>query len=317
MNIIFFGSAHFALPSIKMLLDTGHVIPCVVTQPDKKKGRGLCETKTVIKEFAERYGVEVYQPDTINTPLAIDLFEKIKPDLFVVIAYGQILSQRLLNIPVIMPLNVHGSILPFYRGAAPINWAIINGESETGVTLMKMAAKMDSGPVITQKKININSDDTFLTLEEKLSLLAAKALANTLDLINKNSYDLIPQDEGKATFAPKLSKKDGLIDWNKPAVNIHNLIRGCLGWPNAFTYYDSKLFKIYKSAVIEPVFSEFAAQPGEIIKVSKEGIIVAASEGYVVIEELQIEGKRRMKVKEFISGHKIQYGEVLGKMKNS
>lgn len=313
MKIIFFGSAHFALPAIKALLETGHVIPCVVTQPDKKKGRGLCPAKTVIKEFAEKYRITVYQPDKINTPESIDLFEKIKPDLFVVIAYGQILSKRLLDIPVIMPLNVHGSILPFYRGAAPINWAVINGERETGVTVIKMAAKMDSGPVITQKKIDINPEDTFLTLEEKLSLLAARALAETLDLISKNNYDLIPQDESKATFARKLSKKDGLIDWNKPAVNIHNLVRGCLSFPDTFTYYDNKLLKINKSAVIEPVFRQFAAAPGEIIKVSKEGIIVAAKEGYLLVSELQLEGKRRMRVEEFIAGHKIAPGIILGK----
>ncbi len=312
MNIIFFGSAHFALPSIKVLLDTGHTISCVVTQPDKKKGRGLCVAKTVIKEFAEGRGIKIYQPAKINTPASIDLFEKIKPDLFVVIAYGQILSQRLLNIPLIMPLNVHGSILPFYRGAAPINWAIINGERETGVTVMKMAAKMDSGPVITQKKININTEDTFLTLEEKLSLLAAKALADTLDLICKNNYDLAPQDESKTTFAPKLSKKDGLIDWNKPAVNIHKLIRGCQGFPDTFTYYDHKLLKIYQAVVLEPIFRQFATQPGEIIKVSKAGIIVAAKEGYLLVSELQLEGKRRMKAEEFIAGHKIAPGAILG-----
>ncbi len=312
MNIIFFGSARFALPSIKVLLDTGHTISCVVTQPDKKKGRGLCVAKTVIKEFAEKYGFKVYQPDKINTAEAVDLFEGIKPDLFVVIAYGQILSQRLLNIPLIMPLNVHGSILPFYRGAAPINWAVINGEKETGITLMKMAAKMDSGPVITQEKINIDPEDTFLTLEEKLSLLAAKALADTLALISKNNYDLTPQDESKATFAPKLSKNNGLIDWNSPAVNIHNLIRGCLGFPGTFTYYGDKLLKIYKSAVIDAVFREFAAKPGEIIKVSKEGVIVAAKHGYLLVSELQLEGKRRMQVEEFIAGHKIAPGEILG-----
>lgn len=313
MNIIFFGSAHFALPSIKVLLDKGHVVSCVVTQPDKKKGRGLCRAKTVIKEFAEQNGIKVYQPDNINTPLSIDLLEKNSPDLFVVIAYGQILSERLLNIPAIMPLNVHGSILPFYRGAAPINWAIINGEKETGVTLMKMAVKMDAGPVITQEKINIDPLDTFLTLEEKLSLLAAKVLADTLDLIGKKKYDLIPQDESKATFAPKLSKKDGWIDWDKPAVNIHNLIRGCLNFPGTFTYYDDKLLKIYKSAVIEPIFSQLSGQPGEIIKVSKEGMIVAAKEGCVLVRELQLEGKRRMNVEEFIAGHKITPGIILGK----
>lgn len=313
MNIIFFGSAHFALPSIKVLLDSGHVIPCVVTQPDKCKGRGLLAAKTVIKEFAENRGIKVYQPGKINTPEAIDLFEKIKPDLFVVIAYGQILSQRLLNIPLIMPLNVHGSILPFYRGAAPINWAVINGEAETGVSVMKMAAQMDAGPVLMQKKIKINPEDTALTLEEKLSLLAAKALTDTLDLIGKNNYELIPQDESKSTFAPKLSKKDGLIDWNKPALSINNLIRGCFGFPGAWTYYGNKLLKIHKSAVAAPAISQIASKPGEIIKVSKERIIVAAKEGCLLVSELQLEGKRRMKAEEFIAGHKIAPGEIFGK----
>lgn len=312
MTIIFFGSSHFGLPSLKALREGGHHILCVVTQPDRKKGRGLHISKTVIKEYAESAGLRVYQPDKVNGAEAIDLFLRLKPDLLVVIAYGQILSQRLLDIPAILPVNVHSSLLPAYRGAAPINWAIIKGEAETGVSIMKMAAAMDTGPVITQKKVNIGKEDTFITLENKLSVLAADVLMDCLDSIGKKDYKLTPQDESKATFAPKLTKNDGLIDWHKQACEIYNLIRGCLGWPDAFTYYRHKLLKIHAASIVASVSLQNPGKPGEIINVSKQGITVAAGKGAILIKELQIEGKRRMKVEEFITGHHINPGDVLG-----
>lgn len=313
MNIIFFGSSHFALPSLRALRDKGYTISCVVTQPDRNKGRGLHAAKTVIKEFAQGSGMRVYQPDSVNSPEALNLFTKFDPDLFVVIAYGQIFSQEILGIPKIMPLNMHSSLLPCYRGAAPINWAIINAETETGITAIKMVLKMDAGPVIAQKKINIDTQDTFLSVEERLSAAAACVLIDSLDLISGNRHNFTSQDETKATFAPKLTKENGLIDWNKPAINIYNLIRGCLSWPDAFTYYNKKLFKIHKAALIPAIAQQINQQPGEIIKVSKDGILVAAKEGHLLVTELQLEGKRKMNAEEFIAGHKIAPGTILGK----
>lgn len=313
MNIIFFGSSHFSLPSLRALRDKGYAVSCVVTQPDRNKGRGLHAAKTVIKEFAQGSGMQVYQPQSVNSPEAVNLFTKLNPDLFVVIAYGQIFSQEVLAIPKIMPLNMHGSLLPCYRGAAPINWAIINGERETGVTAIKMAVKMDAGPVIAQEKINIDTQDTFLSLEDRLSVAAAVVLIDSLDLISGNRHGFTAQDETKATFAPKLTKADGLIDWSKPASAIYNLIRGCLGWPDAFTYYNKKLFKIHKAELNPALAPQINQHAGEIIKVSKDGILVCAKDGYLLVKELQLEGKRKMRAEEFIAGHKIALGTILGK----
>lgn len=310
MNIIFFGSSHFALPSLKALVDAGQKISCIVTQPDRRKGRGMSIAKTTIKEFAEQRGIEVYQPEKINTSESAEFLKKFKPDLFVVIAYGQILSPQLLSIPVIMPVNVHGSILPLYRGAAPINWAIINGETQTGVTIIKMSEKMDAGPLLATRSEKIKREDDFISLEDKLSILAAPLLIETINSIANNNYKLTAQDEKKATFAPKLKKENGIIDWNKTAEEVYNLIRGLSGWPGAFTYYKTKLIKIIKAEIANSQRHNNCA-PGEIVAVSKEGIVAAVREGALLIKELQIEGKRKCSVGELIAGHKILPGERL------
>jgi len=315
MNIVFFGSSNFAVSSLNSLLTSGHKVSCVVTQPDRQKGRGLHLEGTIIKTIALESNLKVYQPYNINAPEAIRLLEGLNPDLFVVIAYGQILSPEILGIPKIFSVNIHASLLPKYRGAAPINWAIIKGEKTTGITVIRMTQGMDAGPIILQKAVDISASDTAITLGERLSQLAAQSLADALSAIEQNDYKLIPQDEKKAAPAPKLTKDDGQIDWNKPAQDIHNLIRGCIAWPGAFTYYNSKLLKIYDAEIIRLSDCQSVNIPGEIIKVSKEGIAVATRRDELLIKELQIEGKRRMKAEEFIRGHKIYSGEILGKNK--
>jgi len=310
MNIVFFGSANFAVPSFKSLLGSGHKVACVVTQPDRQKGRGLHLTETVIKQIAQEAGLKIHQPSRINLPQEIEILKKLNPDLFIVVAYGQILSQDLLDIPRIFSVNVHASLLPRYRGAAPINRALINGDKVTGITVIKMAKEMDAGPIILQKSLEINKDDTVITLEDKLSHLAAEALLSTLESVENRNYSLTAQDQGKVSLAPKLKKEDGLINWGKTAQEIYNLIRGCVNWPGAITYYKGKLLKLYKAKVLEFLSSGVLGSPGEIIQVSKGGIIVATGGGNLQIEELQLEGKRRMKVEEFIRGNKICVGEV-------
>jgi len=318
MNIVFFGSSNFAVAPLKALLALAstYKVSCVVTQPDKQKGRGLHFAGPIIKTVALESGLEIYQPDNVNNADSVKFLNGLNPDLFIVIAYGQILSQKILDIPKIIAINLHASLLPKLRGASPINWAIINGEKITGITAIKMTDRMDAGPIILQKEINIYDDDTALTLEDKLSDLAGTALLTAVSSVEANNYNLTPQDLKNASFAPKLKKKDGLIDWGKAAPEVHNLIRGCLGWPGAFTYYNGKLLKIYKAEISSKV-NEFASyKAGEIVNISREGIIVAAGVGNLIIEELQLEGKRRMKVEEFISGHKIRIGEKL-EIKNS
>ncbi|MFH1888797.1 MAG: methionyl-tRNA formyltransferase [Candidatus Omnitrophota bacterium] len=237
MKIVFFGSSNFAVPALKALFSRGYNVSCVVTQPDREKGRGLRSAGTAVKIIASESGARIYQPQNINTRDAVEFLKGLKPDLFVVIAYGQILSSSVLDIPGIFSINLHASLLPKYRGAAPVNWAVIKGEKITGVSVMKMVEKMDAGAVIQQKETSISDDDTAVTLEERLSEMAAQLLLDTLTSIESNNYNLTPQDESRVTFAPKLKKEDGRIKWDKAASDIHNLIRGCMGWPGAFTYY--------------------------------------------------------------------------------
>jgi len=311
MNIVFFGSSQFAVPALKALIKSGHKIPCVVTQPDRKKGRGLHLSTTEVKMVAEDASLKIYQPANINSPEAVNYLKSLLPDLFVVVAYGQILSQEVLDIPKIFSINIHASLLPKYRGAAPINRAIIRGEKNTGITIIKLVKEMDAGPIILQKSIDIEELDTAFNLEEKLAKMGAGLLPETLKAIENNKYELKAQDERGVSLAPKLKKEDARIDWEKPAREIYNLIRGCFLKPGAFTYYQGRLLKIYK-AETSPCVHSIAGAPGEIAQVSKDGLVVVTGEGNLTIKELQIEGKRRMTVEDFIAGHKIKIGERLG-----
>lgn len=312
MKIVFFGSSQFAVPSLEALISGGHKISCVVTQPDKQKGRGLQLGGTAVKNEAIKSKLLTYQPASINTDTSCDYLASLKADLFIVISYGQILSENILKQASQFAVNIHASILPKYRGAAPINWAIINGEKVTGVTAIKMTKEMDSGPVILKKEINIEDEDTATTLEKKLSILGSELIIEVLNLINLKKITLIPQAGQESSYAPKLKKDDGLILWDRPAQEINNLVRGCLDWPGAFTYCRGKLLKIYKSRIFSSgETSTYAC--GEIVRASKEGIIVSTTKDSLIIEELQLEGKRRMTAKDFLAGHKITTGEQLGK----
>jgi methionyl-tRNA formyltransferase len=313
VKIIFFGSSHFAVPSLEALLKSPYELCCVVTQPDKKKGRHLHLAATDVKNVAQRAGLDIFQPEDVNAPESLEYIAKFNPDLLVVIAYGQILSQRMLDIPKIFALNIHASLLPKYRGAAPINWAIIRGERTTGVTVIQLIRKMDAGPILMQKRTTISQDDDSLTLEDKLRSLGAELLLEALKEIQDRTYKLTVQDEKKVVMAPKLKKNDGCIDWNKPSGEILNLIRGSLPWPGAFTYYKGKLLKISKVKTGQLLTRETGAQAGIVLNTDKNGLEVMAGSGSILIKELQPESKNRMTAAEFISGHKIKAGETLGK----
>jgi methionyl-tRNA formyltransferase len=309
MKIIFFGSARFGDPSLKKLIEACYQIPLVVTQPDRFKGRGMKLGSTQIKELAEQARLKVFQPEDINSPEAINLLKKYQPDLFVIIAYGQKFSPEVLNIPSIMPINVHASLLPKYRGAAPINWAIINGDRLTGNTIMKVVPRMDAGPMILQSQITINPDDDALTLEEKLSEDSAVMLLKAVNLIESEKFELIPQDDSLSTMAPKLCTAVAKIDWYKPAEKIHNLVRGCVNWSSAFTKFNGKILKIYKTRLETVEAGPKESVPGQVLAVSQKGIIVATGNGCLSLQELQLEGKSRLTVGEFLSGNKIDPGE--------
>ena len=311
MRIVFFGSAHFAVPSLELLIKSPCEICAVVTQPDKKKGRHLHLGPTDIKSVAQKAGLEIFQPENINYPDSIKYLNSLSADLFVVIAYGQILSQAVLDIPKEFSINLHASLLPKYRGAAPINWAVINGEKTTGVSIIKLIRKMDAGPVLMYKEVPITKTDDSIILEDKLRKLGAELLIEALKSIKDKTYKLTEQDEKKVVLASKLRKDDGCIDWNKTTDEIYNKIRGCLPWPSAFTCYRGKLLKVYKAKAEQDLALPDSLKIGEAF-IDKNRVVVKTGNGVLAIEELQLESGKRMSVKDFIHGHKIKSGDIFG-----
>jgi len=313
MKIVFFGSAHFAVPALEALINSDYELCCIVTQPDKKKGRHLHLAGTDIKTLSEKSGLCILQPKDINSAESVKLLSSFNPDLFVIVAYGQILSQEVLDIPKIFPINIHASFLPKYRGAAPINWSIIRGDKSTGVSIIKVTRKMDSGPVILQREVVIKENDDSVMLEDSLRKIGSDLLMEALGQIKAKSFNLKVQDEKKVVLAPKLKKADGYIDWSRRPNEIHNLIRGTIPWPGSFTYFKNKLLKVYKSKSVQESRQQKTASFGEVLEVSKDEIIVACGNGALAIDELQLEGGKRMVAKDFIHGHKVKAGDSFGK----
>ena len=310
MNIVFFGSGRFAVKSLEALVSAGHNIALVVTQPDKPKGRRLNSLPTEVKIKARELALSIYQPQNPNSQEAVDYLQKFPADVFMVIAYGHILKNPLLGLPKLYPLNVHASLLPKYRGAAPISWAIINGEKETGISVIKMNELIDAGDMLLQKKLAIEQDDTAQTLEGKLAILAARATLEAIETIGKGSMKFIGQEVGQeASFAPKLEKNHGLINWNNDALNIVNQIRGLIPWPGAFTYYKGKLVKIWSARVSE---NKEAAKAARILSISKKGLVIGCAKGALEIRELQLQGGKRLSAEAFLAGHKLVVGDKLG-----
>ena len=266
------------------------------------------------KELALGANLPVWQPERAGEDGFIAEIRRLQPDLIAVAAYGQILPQEILDIPKFFSVNVHASLLPKYRGAAPLNWAIINGEKVTGVTVIKMDSSMDTGPIISQEKVLLNEIDTAQSLGEKLSNIGSELLLDTIKSIEIGNFKLTPQNASEATLAPKMKKENGMIDWGGSAEEVFNLVRGCAGWPGTFTYFEGKLLKIFKIKVGSRVSeSDTLRVPGEIMRVSKDGVVVATGMGNLIIQELQLEGKKRINAEEFETGNKIMIGMVLGK----
>jgi methionyl-tRNA formyltransferase len=312
MNIVFMGSSGFGVPALKGLINAGYNVSGVVTQADKRQGRGMLTVgHTPVKDAAIELKLKLFQPRDINSPESIQILKDLNPDILIVIAYGQILSQEVLDIPRIMPVNIHASLLPALRGPAPINWAIINGDKATGNTLMRITLKMDSGPVISQSRMDILEYDSAITLEDKLSVDAAELLLKGMELIKSGKYKLLEQDPAKVTIAPKLSTDTCGIDWNMPAERINDLIRGLLNWSAAFTYYKGKRLKIHSARGISAAGR--SVKPGTVVSSGAEGIAVATGSGHLLISQLQPEGKRVMAAGEFIAGYKLIPGEEFTK----
>ena len=310
MKIIFFGTPQFAVPALIALAESKHEVSGVVTSPDRKSGRGLKVSSSPIKTTAQRLGLEVYQPEKVKDAEFQKTLSQKLPDMFVVLSFGQVLPASLLAIPRLYGINVHPSLLPRYRGAAPVNWALINGERLTGITLIRLSPSLDKGDIISQIEVEIDPEDSAVTLNDKLSSRIPPFLLDTLCHIGEGAVDFTPQDEAGATYAPRLKKEDGLIDWNMDAETIRNKVRSLPPWPCAYTYFEGKLLKLWKVEVVETGDAGF--QPGEIVTAShREGIIVQAKGARVLLRSVQLEGKKRMNGEEFALGKNIQVGQML------
>lgn len=297
MRIVFLGTPDFSIPSLKILLESKHKVIAVVTQPDKQRGRGQQISFTPIKQFAVDHNLSVYQPEKLKgNQEFIEEMRSLNPDLFVVVAF-RILPEEIFKIPKHGSFNLHGSYLPKYRGAAPIQWALINGETETGLTTFKLAEKVDTGNIYLQEKVLISFDDNFESLHDKMSLLGAELVLKTVQLIEKGNFHLKNQDDSLASPAPKITKEICRINWQKSAKEIHNLVRGLSPYPAAFFTFNNKVFKIFKTEIV----SNLNLSPFQIHQTKTE-LIIGSGNNAVRILEIQLEGKRRMNIEEFLRG---------------
>jgi len=309
MRIVFMGTPDFAVPSLKSLLEAGHDIIGVVTQPDRPKGRKQVLTKSPIKVVAEENGIEVYQPKRIRNEEAITKVVSWRPDLIVTAAYGQIIPVAILEAPKYKAVNVHASLLPKYRGAAPIHQSIIDGEKETGITIMYMVKELDAGDILSQVTVKIDEKETVGSLHDKLSIAGAKLLMNTIENIESGEIIPIAQNDQDATFAPTLKRQDEEINWNMGSKQIYNKIRGLNPWPVSFTYLDQEVFKIWWA---EPIEVTHQQEPGTILKIEKDKLWIATKDGAIDLKEVQPSGKRKMDIISFLQGTKLTVGDKIG-----
>ena len=305
MVLIFLGTPAFAVPTLERVVDEGHRVVAVFTQPDRPKGRGGHVSQSPVKEAGLRLGLPVHQPERIRRPELLEQLKQIKPDAMVVVGYGQIIPQSIIDIPRHGIINVHASLLPKYRGAAPIQWAIANGETRTGVTTMRIDAGLDTGDMLLKWETEIGPEEDALDLGRRLSIAGAELLVETL----QDNPAPLKQNPDEATYAPILKKEDGLIDWNWPAKKVFNRSRGFLPWPGAHSFFRGQLFHIWKSRVSSDGPS---CEPGQMIPEKKRLLIACGEATTLEAIEVQVEGRKRMSAEAFLNGHQLRDGEMLG-----
>lgn len=326
MRIVFMGTPSFAVPSLEMLVKEGYEIAAVVTQPDRPKGRGNKLTPPPVKDCAQKYGIKVLQPEKLKGTVFLEELRQIAPDLMVTAAYGKILPADVLAVPRMGCVNVHGSLLPRYRGAAPIQWAVINGESVTGITTMLTDIGMDTGDMLLKSEIPIDNEITYGELYDRLSLLGAEVLKETLKRLENSTLERIPQNAADATYAPMINKEVGLIDWARTSQQVHNLVRGTDPWPGAYTFYNGDRMRVWKTQVLDGKYggplppqktsallegNPLPVVPGTIVHVDKDGPVVATESGFIKILELQFDSGKRMPASEYLRGHRLEEGVIL------
>lgn len=308
MNVIFMGTPGFAVPTLQKLHESTHNIVLVVTQPDKPYGRGKKIKKSEVKETAEKLGLKIFQPDKIKKQVHIDMLKSYNPDVIVVVAYGQILSKEILTLPKYGCINVHASLLPKLRGAAPLNWAIINGETKTGITTMQMDVGLDTGDMLLKTEVKIDENMNVGELHDVLMHKGADLLIETLNKLEKNEITPQKQDDSISNYAPMFNNENRKVNWNLKAKNIHDLIRGLSPWPAAYFTVDEKTVKVYKSSYTN---DDSDYEPGYVIKANNEGIFVKAKDGIVILKEIQMPGKKKMTVEVYLRGNEFPEKTVL------
>lgn len=307
MKIVFMGTPDFAVPCLKRLISDKHEVVGVFTQPDKPKGRGKIETPPPVKQEAVKNNIDVFQPKSLKNGVGRSIIEKLQPELIIVVAYGKILPEDVLEYPRLGCINIHASLLPKYRGAAPIQWAVINGESESGITAMQMDAGLDTGDMLLSISVPIDRNETAQDLHDKLSEAGADVMADVITLAQKGELKPVKQVEADMTYAKMLSKDMSRINWNDSAENVHNKVRGLFSWPMASTVIGNKIIKIHKTAVVGKCFGK----AGEIIKADKKLQVACGDGNAVEVLILQAQGKRAMSADEYMRGNKITKGEIL------
>lgn len=312
MKVVFMGTPDFAAETLKALIRAGHEVTAAVTQPDKPRGRSGEPMPSPVKVLAAQHGIPVLQPRRIKTPEAVAQLKQYAADVYVVAAFGQILSQEILDLPKYGCLNVHASLLPKYRGASPIQHAIIDGEETTGITVMQMDAGLDTGDILYKRECVITPEDDYETLHDRLAALGGEAITEALSLLEQGKLVPVRQEDALSCYAPLIQKAMGRIDFTKPALAIDRLIRGLTPWPSAYTDYKGKQLKVWR-AVPLPERDCGGRPPGEILETGKNSVTVAAGEGALELLELQLEGKKRMNAHDFLLGVKMLPGEILGK----
>lgn len=313
MDIIFFGSDEVSINFFVSIIEKGHNLKALITSPDKPKGRGLKTLPPKIRSFALRYGIKVLQPEKLKGDQ--EFFQNLmdlKPELGVVVAYGKIIPKEVIEIPKFGIINLHFSLLPELRGAAPLNWAIINGHEKTGVTVFFINEKMDEGDIILQKEVEIQKRERMDQLQNRIIPIGTSLLLEAIDLIEKGNFKKIPQDHSLATYAPKIKKDDGLIDWSKTSEEIDRLVRGLYCWPGTFTYWKGKILKIIDASPLdEKIYSK---NHGEIVEIRRDGIVISCGgNSSILIKTVQLEGKKAMSAFSFSLGRKIKVGDIVGK----
>lgn len=306
-RIIFMGTPDFACPTLQKLIERGENIIAVITQPDRPKGRGQKLLPPPVKELAAKNYIPVYQPLKVRDPEFVNLIRELQPDLIVVVAFGQILPKALLDIPPHGCINVHASLLPRYRGAAPLNWCIINGETETGVTTMLMDVGLDTGDMLLMKKTPLDENEDIASLHDRMAVMGAELLAETADRLK--SGDLVPQPQNHADscYAPMLKKNDGIINWHNSATAIHNQVRGLAVWPGACTTIGDQVLKIFRTTI-----GDGSGVPGTVLNSAKGTFEIACGDGTLFLHELQLSGKKRLDSTSFLAGYPVPVGTVLG-----